>query len=68
MFDSSAVNKVHRERDRDSAFSANQRRRLIYLTRRSRKDGNLGPAPCLMKRDLTPDSAPGAGDHCDGAI
>jgi hypothetical protein len=68
MFDSSAVNKVHREGDRYSAFPANQRRRLVYLTRRPRQDGNFGAAPRLMKRDLTPDSAPCAGDHCDGAI
>jgi hypothetical protein len=68
MFDSSAVDKVHREGYRHSAFSANQRRRLIYLTRRPRQDGNLGAAPRLMKRDLTSDSAPAASDHCDGAI
>jgi hypothetical protein len=68
MFDSSAVDKVHREGDRRSAFPANQRRRLLYLTRRPRQDGNLGPVPPLMKRDLAPDSAPAASDHCDGAI
>jgi hypothetical protein len=68
MFDSSALNKVDREGDRYSAFPANQRRRLIYLARRPRQDGNLGAAPRLMKRDLTPDPATGAGDHCDGAI
>jgi len=68
MFDSSALNKVDREGDRYCAFPANQRRRLIYLARCPRQDGNLGAAPRLMKRDLTPDSAPGAGDHCDSAI
>src|SRR5437899_1017771 len=68
MVDSSAVNKVHRKGDRYSAFPANQRRRLVYLTRRPRQDGKLGAAPRLMKRDLTPDSAPGAGDHCDCVI
>jgi hypothetical protein len=68
MFDCSALNQVHREGDRYSAFLANQRRRLIYLARRPRQDGNLGAAPCLLKRDLTPDSASGSGDHCDGAI
>jgi hypothetical protein len=68
MFDSSAVNKVHSKRDRYAAFPVNQRRRLIYLTCCPRQDGNLGAAPRLMKSDLTPDSAPGAGDHCDGSI
>jgi hypothetical protein len=68
LFDSSAVNQVHWERDPGSAFSGNQRRRLVYLTHRSRQDGNLGAAPRLMKGDLTPDSAPGAGDYCDSAL
>jgi hypothetical protein len=68
MFDSSAVYKIHREGDRYSAFPANQRRRLVYLAHRPRQDGNFGTPPRLMKRDLTPDSAPCAGDHCDGAI
>jgi hypothetical protein len=68
LFDSSAVNQVHRKRKRYSSFPGNQRRRLVYLSRGPRQDGNLGAAPRLMKRDLTPDSAPGAGDHCNSAI
>jgi hypothetical protein len=63
MFDSSPVNKVHMKRNRYSAFPANQRRRLVYLTNRPRQDGNLGATPRLMKRYLASDSAPGTGDY-----
>jgi hypothetical protein len=68
ILDSEAIDKIHREGDCHPAGAGDEGCGLIYLARRSRQDGDLGASVRLVKRDLAPDSAPSAGNDCDGAI